>query len=163
MRRFHMALSVFITMVPLLAFAQVVDPNVDLNGFLGQVFDAVKGGNWRLVAVLASIGAIYVLRKYGSKIPGKVGEFLATSRGGAILAIVFGFLVGLGSAVLAGQTITLSVVVDVLMFAFTTIGGWVGVRRILGIDGATKGDAAASKVVTAPGSLSDVAKGMDPR
>ena len=148
---------------PVLAFAQVVDPNADLNGFLAQVLDAVKGGNWRLVAVLAAIGAIYALRRFGTKIPGKVGVFLATSRGGTILAVVFSLLVGLGSAFLAGQSFSLALLVDVLMFALTAIGGWVGVRRIMGIDGKTLGDAAAGKVVTVPGSISDVAKGLDPK
>ena len=148
---------------PLIVWAQVADPNTDFNAFIVQVFEAVKGGNWRLVAVLAAIGAIYGLRKLGTKIPGPVGVFLGTSRGGAILAVVFSVLIGVGTAILGGQTLNIAALVDIIMFALTAIGGWVGVRRILGIDGETKGTAAASKVVTTPGDLGSVAKGLDPR
>lgn len=156
-------LTFFFVLLPLTALAQVVNPETDFDGFVKQVFEAVRGGNWRTVAVLGSIGAIYYLRKYGIKIPGKVGAFLTTSRGGAILALVFGILLGTGTALLSGQTITLSVLADIVMFAFTSIGGWVAVRRILGIDGQTKGDAAASAAVKMPSALGDVAKGLDPR
>lgn len=148
MKTFASALIVAVLVVPLLALAQAVLPDPsNTDAFLQAIVDAITGGQWRAVVVLVAVGAVYALRAGGTKLPGKLGAFLASSRGGAVLALLFAVVSGLGALVLAGKAITLKSVLDVLLLGFTAIGGWVGVRRILGMDVASQ---AAAQFVPAP-------------
>ncbi len=153
-----------LVLFPIVAFAQLVDPTVDPNAFTTQLLAAIQGGQWRVVVVLVAVGAIFLLRKLGTQIPGAVGTFLASNRGGALLALAFAVITGLGTALLGGTPITLKVVLDVLLLGFTAIGGWVGVRRILGMDAAsTVNPQAAAALPPAPSSTAGVAGGLDPK
>lgn len=141
-------LLIAVLAVPLLALAQATIPDPsNTDAFLQAIVDAITGGQWRAVVVLVAVGAVYALRSGGTKLPGKLGVFLASSRGGAVLALAFAVVSGLGALVLAGKAITLKSVLDVLLLGFTAIGGWVGVRRLLGLDVAS---AAAAQFVPAP-------------
>lgn len=137
-----------LVVLPLFALAQTAIPDPsNTDAFLQAIVDAITGGQWRAVVVLAAVGGVYLLRTFGTKIPGKVGEFLASNRGGAVLALLFAVVSGLGTMVLAGKAITFKAVLDVLLLGFTAIGGWVGVRRLLGLDIASQ---AAAVYVPAP-------------
>lgn len=145
---FAWTLLAAVLILPLLAVAQATLPDPsNTDAFLDAIVQAITGGQWRAVVVLVAVGAVYALRVGGTKLPGKVGAFLATSRGGAVLALLFAVVSGLGAMVLAGKAITLKSVLDVLLLGFTAIGGWVGVRRLLGMDVAAQ---AAKEFVPAP-------------
>ncbi len=159
-RTFDVAFIALALALPFLALAQAVaipDPS-NTDAFLGAIVQAIAGGQWRAVVVLVAIGAVYFLKTGGARIPGAIGLFLGTSRGGAILALAFSVVTGLGAMLLAGQPITVKAVIDILLLGFTTIGGWVGVRRILGLDVASK--AAATFVAPAPGTAGDAAAAL---
>ncbi len=147
-------------LLPCLALAQATIPDpANTDAFLQAIVEAITGGQWRVVVVLVSVGAIWALRTGGIKIPGAVGAFLATNRGGAILALAFAVISGLGTFVIAGKAITLKAVIDILLLGFTTIGGWVGIRRILGMDVASQ---AAQQFTPAPaGSAAAAARELD--
>lgn len=145
-----------IFVLPMLALAQATIPDpANTDAFLQAIVDAITGGQWRAVVVLAAVGAVYLLRTFGTKIPGAVGTFLGSNRGGAVLALLFAVVSGLGAMVLAGKAITFKAVLDVLLLGFTAIGGWVGVRRLLGLDIASQ---AAAQFTPAPtGTAADAA------
>ena len=148
MRRFLAPLLfAAIVVLPILVLAQVPDPGADPDTFIKALVSALAGGQWKVAGVLGAIGGIYLLRTFGTKIPGAVGAFLGTSRGGAFLALLATLVVGLGAALVAGTPITVNLVLGVLTTAFAAIGGWVGVRRLLGLDVAS---VAATQFVPAP-------------
>ncbi len=109
------------------AFAQAAPPSPDdPTAFLQTIVAAVQGGQWRVVAVLGLVALVWVARRYGAR----YWPFLATSRGGALLALVAGCLTTFGPAVFAGTTFSLKLVLDALMLGVTAAGGWVVVRRL---------------------------------
>jgi hypothetical protein len=128
MMRLMLVLS--LVFLPVLALAQL--PEAGSDAFLNALLDAIAKGDWRYVAVLAVIGLTYLVRRYGPSLP-RVGPFLATSRGGAIVALVFALVVGLAPPFLGWVSWTPRIVLDVLLNGFASIGGWVGVRRIVGV------------------------------
>ena len=134
----------FVLLCPALALAQAVpDPTTASDAFFDMLARAVAGGDWKLVAVLAVIGLTFLAKTYGSKIPGALGTFLASSRGGAILALVLSLLVALAPAIAGKAPWSINLVRDALTLGLGAIGGWVGVRRLLGV-----GDAGQVAVVT---------------
>ena len=108
--------------------AQGVPPSPDdLSAFFKAVVDAVQGGQWRVVAVLGVVALVWAAKKFGAKwLP-----VLATSRGGALLAVLGGIVSTFAPALLSGTPFTLKLALDALLLGITAAGGWVVVRRLM--------------------------------
>jgi hypothetical protein len=131
---------------PVFALAQTAVDPADGEAFFGLIAKAVAAGDWRWVAVLAVIGATFLVRTYGSKLP-KIGHLFASKRGGAAIACFMALLSALAPA-LAGQVPwTMAILSNAIMMSAGAIGGWVGVRRLIWGDAIDGVDAAAGKVV----------------
>lgn len=135
MVRFMNIFAVVLVLAPLAALAQALDPS-NTDAFLNALATAVGGGQWRVAVVLAIVGVVYLLKTQGSKIPGKVGVYLASSQGGATVALLFSVASSLAAIIVAGKSLGWKDVVDALLMGFTAIGTWTGVRRILNVGGA---------------------------
>lgn len=99
---------------------------VDVSDVLPKIVDAATSGNWRLVAALALVIAMAVLGKLRSKIP-----FLAGDRGGAILVMVLALGGGLSTALMSDVPINANLFLGVVGTAFTAVGGFTWVKRLL--------------------------------
>ena len=122
--------------------AQIVADPSQSDAFLDAIAAAISSGDYKWAAVLGIVGLTALVRQFGPKIPGKVGLFLATSRGGAITALVLALVMALAPAIGGKAPWSPLLVKDALLLGFAAIGGWVGVRRIVG--------AAPPPVVPAP-------------
>lgn len=118
--------------LPLLVLAQgaLPDPAAS-DAFLETLLAAIAKGDWRYVAVLAVIFLTYAIRRWGPSIP-RVGAYLTSSRAGAITALVLALVTGLAPPILGWVPWSARIVADVLLSGFAAIGGWVGVRRVIG-------------------------------
>lgn len=111
-----------ISTLVLFALLAPPDPGNDLQGFLREIFTAVQAGNWKYVAALAIIAAVFAVRKWGSKLV----PALAKGKWAWATTVLIGALGALGNALAAGAP----------------LGGFVGVLSILG-SGAFVGAGAA--------------------
>ena len=151
-------LLVVTALLPFVALAQAADPGIDPGGFLLEIVTAIQGGDWRAVAVLAAIGLTWAAKRYGAK----AWPFLGTARGGAALALVLGVIGTLVPAVAGGAPLTLKLGIDALLFGLTSIGGWVGVRRLIWGDVSAAVDAAAKPIpLTQTATLADLGAEVD--
>jgi len=116
--------------------AQIPDPS-NPDSFLGALLQAVASGQWKLVAILAAVGVVFVLRQGAARLPGAVGAFFASARGGAVLALLGGVVTVLaGVLVQPGVKLTLAVVLNGLVLGVMAAGGWTLVRRLIWGDNA---------------------------
>jgi hypothetical protein len=108
--------------------APLPDPS-DLGTFLTAALNALRGGDWQLVAALGLTGVVFVLRKFGAKwIP-----WIGTSVGGATFAGLVVLLGGLAAALAAHQAITWTLLGTLLVATWTAAGAWTWGRRILAL------------------------------
>lgn len=114
--------------LPIAAFAQTTgNPLPDITQVFAAFVLAIKAGQWPVVAVLTLVAVVWALRTFG----GKWLPWLTTSEGGTVLAFLTALAATLGAAALAGTNITWALVGTALGAAFTAIGAWTGVRRLL--------------------------------
>lgn len=101
--------------------------DLDVLGLAKQIFDAVMGGHWALVAAAVLMLAVYLLRKFGAgKIP-----FLATDAGGALTVLATSELGALANALAAGQPLSWGLVWQALSVGFAAAGGWAILKKAL--------------------------------
>lgn len=95
--------------------------------------DVVAGKNYaRALASLLLIGVVWLFRKKGvSFIPGAVGKFLATDRGGVLVTLALAFFGALAHALMSSAAISVSLFWAAAMVAVGAIGGYAGLRRLL--------------------------------
>lgn len=116
----------------------VADPS-NIEAFARAIFDAVTSKNYALVAALAVVALVYLARKYaGPKVP-----FLQTDKGGVLLSLATSFAGALATALFAGGPISLALVSQALIVAFTASGGWSMIRKLFFTDDAAKAKALA--------------------
>lgn len=117
---------------PIIALAQVAIPDPATgDAFVQAIVAAVTSGNFRYAAVLGVIGLTFLVRLYGPRIPG-IGKYLVSSRAGAVTALVLALLMALAPALAGFVAWSPKIIGDALLYGFGAIGGWVGVRRIVG-------------------------------
>lgn len=121
--------------LPLLALAQatIPDPAADLGGFLMFMLGAVQGKDWFLVGAAIASGLTWPVRAFLVKLPGSAGAFFSSSRGGVVIALAVGMLTGLSGALLAHSPFSVGLLINIVGVGFTAIGGYAGVRRLLGL------------------------------
>lgn len=106
------------------AFAQPTDPTTDPNGFFNLLWNAVTERKWGLVAVLSTIALVSLIRKVMPRIHSRLGAWLNSNRGGAVLAVVMGTATALATTAIAGLPITPRAFVDAVVVSIGAIGGW---------------------------------------
>lgn len=104
-----------------------------MEDILQKLLEAGTTSNWRLFIILALVAVVSLLRFLGSKLPGALGQFVASDRGGAVLALVSGIGGSIITAAAAGASIGLATILNGVIAGFTAAGGWTVVRKILGI------------------------------
>lgn len=130
------------------------DPSNDPVAFIGLLVDAAQGGHWRLAAALLLIGLIYLLRRYGGRVP-RLGPWMQTDRGGAIMALVMGVGGGLAAALFSGRPITIYLIVDAISVGLTAAGGWAIGKKILGSGEGSNGKLIPLRIADDPGPSND--------
>lgn len=123
------SLTVGCLVVPLSALAgpPVIPEPSDMEAFARLAFEAVTQRNWALVAALAVIAIVYVLRRFG----GTRFPFLRTDRGGALLVLLVALAGAVGNVLLAGTPFTVAVLVHVLVVALSAAGGFNLLKKLL--------------------------------
>jgi hypothetical protein len=120
----------FGALLPVPACGQdAVPPGAELDvlAAVKAIVVAVQSGQWPVAVVLAFVVAIAVLKKYGAAyIP-----WLKTSEGGTVLALAVSVAGVLGAAAFAGTPITWALLWVGVKTGFGTIGGYLGMRRLL--------------------------------
>jgi hypothetical protein len=106
---------------------------MDIQTTLTALYGAIQGRQWALVGVLAVVALVYAARTWG----GAALPWLRSDRGGAALALLAGIAGALATALLSGTALTPLVVLDGVVLGISASGGYVVVRRLLGIQSAT--------------------------
>lgn len=101
-----------------------VDPTADFTGWVKAAYTAAQGGQYRMLAAVLLIGFVSVSRKYGSKVPGKVGAYVASDRGGASVTLGLAILAGVIHALLAGTPLGLPMLATAIYISFLAAGGY---------------------------------------
>jgi hypothetical protein len=99
------------------------------------VLDALRAGQYPLGAVLALVFAVALARKYGHKLPyvgGKVGPFLKTDHGGALLTLLGSFGGAFATALAAGAAPSLALAWTALGVAVAAAGGYSLIKKLGG-------------------------------
>jgi hypothetical protein len=102
---------------------------MDIEAFLKTAYDAVMHRDYRLLAATLLIGIVALARKYGARVPGKVGAFVASDRGGAVLALALAIIGGAANALLAAQPLSLAMVGSAIYVAVLAAGGYALVKK----------------------------------
>jgi hypothetical protein len=113
-------------MIEALAEVTPVVPEGDPIELVSKIVEAASSGNWRLVAAFALVLTMMVLGRFRKKIPIFDGD-----RGGSILVMVLSLGGGLSTALMTDMPINANLVVGVVGTAFTAVGGFTWVRKIM--------------------------------
>lgn len=110
--------------------AAAIDPS-NVTQFLNTVLDAVQHKHWQALAALLLVGAVALVKLAAPKVHGKFGAFLNSDRGGTLLVLVGGIVGAVASALIAGQKLTLSLIVGGVTTGVLASGGWNVVKKLL--------------------------------
>ncbi len=114
-----------------LGFAQVVPDPGNPDTFVQAVLNAVAAEQWGVVAILVAVAAVYVLRLVATRLPGALGAFFATKRGGAVTALLGGIVTALAGFVLGGKGISVPLLLSGLVLGIGAAGGWNVVKDLI--------------------------------
>ncbi|WP_253816164.1 hypothetical protein [Myxococcus xanthus] len=104
----------------------VPDPG-HVEEFARLVFDAVTTRNWALVASLAVVALVYVLRRFG----GEWLPVLRTARAGAALAVGVSVAGAVANALLAGELFSWGLLLKALGIGLGAAGGFSVLKALL--------------------------------
>lgn len=116
-----------ITFLVTLAAVAIPDPGTDAGGFLGFLVNMITQKEYLPAFGVALVGLVYLLRTFGTKIPG-VGEWLTTKLGGWVLNGVTALVSVLGISLAGGITITWEILLQALGAALAASGIWEAVK-----------------------------------
>jgi hypothetical protein len=92
--------------------------------FANQILDAATHRQWALLAALLLVGGVAAVRWIAPKLHDKIGAFLNTQRGGALLALIGGAAGAVATSLIAGKALNLQLVIGSFSVSFMAIGGW---------------------------------------
>lgn len=102
-----------------------------VNGSFAQtLLNAIQHKQWQLVAALALIAVVAGLRWLAPRINDTIGSALSSDRGGTILTLVGGEAGAIANALIAGQPITLTLILSGLSVGVLGVGGYTALKRI---------------------------------
>lgn len=112
--------------VALPALGQTPDPGADPGAFLLALIGAAQARNWLLLSVLATTGLTWAAKRYGTK----VWPWLGTRRGGALLNLSLALVTTLVPALVGGGPLSAGVLINMVLAAIGSSGGWLLLRNI---------------------------------
>jgi hypothetical protein len=95
-----------------------------MEAYAKLAMEAAQAGNWRLAIAASLILSVVVVRWLAPKLSGKLGAFFKSNRGGSILVLLGGVAGAIGSALLAKQALTSSLLISGVTMGVTASGGW---------------------------------------
>ncbi|NRD68606.1 hypothetical protein HRD49_43495 [Corallococcus exiguus] len=98
-----------------------------MESFARLILDAVTARDWALVASLAVIAIVYVLRRFA----GAWWPLLRTARAGAVLALLLSVSGAMANALLAGESFTVALLLKALTIGLGAAGGFTVVKTLL--------------------------------
>lgn len=151
--------------VPLLALAQdagVVLPSDIDSATPSDAFAALQhippgALGVAFVSVLVLMAATWLLRKFGSKLPGALGVAFGSPIASWVLPVVFSFAGALGTSLSAGLPITVNTVLGALLVA---IGAGGAFSKAMGGAKVAAAEAAGAAAAAAPASKADKLDGL---
>lgn len=99
----------------------------ELTQLAARILDAVRMGQWQLVAALVLVLAVYAARTWG----GAKWPWLKSDRGGVALAILGGLFGAVANSLAASKGIGLALLLDGLEVGVLAAGGWAVVKKAL--------------------------------
>jgi hypothetical protein len=129
MRKLTTALIVLFTItLPSVAFAQVAETAADdPTGLFITLFSKIQGGEW-----LPAFGAALMLLVFLTRaVLSKRYKWFESKLGGSVLAFGISLVMAAGTALLAGQSITLGLAATAMGVAWAAGGGWENFKDIL--------------------------------
>lgn len=122
---------------------------MDIEAFLKTVYDAILNRDYRGLAAIVLVGIVALARKYGARVPGKVGAFISSDRGGAVLALGLAVLGGAANALGAHQPLSLAMLGSAIYVAVLAAGGYALVKKadLLGLLKSALGKGGAALVL----------------
>lgn len=113
------------------AAAPAADDSLNqILGFAKSVMSDVQKKDWRMLAATVVMALAWALRKYGSSVP-KLGPWMNTDRGGAVLALILGLCAGVGNALGGAGSLGWSTLVNSLLVSVTAAGGFTLMKKII--------------------------------
>lgn len=112
---------------PVTAPAPVPPPTKGAGSLVGDVYNAVKGGQWRLAAA----GVLALLMLALAKVREKSWSPFKGDRGGAVLVLLLALAGAFGTALASSAPIGLDLIVGALGTAVAAAGGYAIVRRLI--------------------------------
>ena len=134
------ALAAALSMAALIAFFEglalaqsaevaIPDPS-EVDAFASLLWKAAQQPDKSFAVLLALIALVSVLRRF---LP-----VMQTDRAGAVAALVLAMLGGLATALASGRPLDLPLVATAIGIGLKAIGGYVGVRKLLGLKSTTE-------------------------
>jgi hypothetical protein len=111
------------------AMSAPADPTTDPGAFVKVVVEAAHARDYRMLTALALILVVSLARKYAPKVHGKVGAFLNTDRGGAVLVLSLAVLGGVINALVGGGALSFGMLGTAIYVSFLAAGGYSLVRK----------------------------------
>lgn len=114
----------------------VADPMDDLAKLALTAIDAIRSGNWWLLASLALSVVLACVRKFGpgilaSKWPAGAA-WIKSDVGGAVLVLGLGMVGGITTALVGGAPIGMALILDAVKVSLGSAGGFVVVKKLFG-------------------------------
>ena len=116
----------FILLLVGVAFAGATAPMDDPIGVLGGLVDAVRSGQWRLVAALLLSLIMLGMTRMRTKI-----KWFRGDRGGAVLVMLVSLCGALSTSLLTEAPIDFKMMLGAVGTTFTAVGGYTWIRRLL--------------------------------
>ena len=105
---------------------------MNTEDLLQTALDAMRTHDWVLLFSLGVMLAIWGLRARGAKIPGKLGVFIASNRGAALLNVVVSFAAAVVASLIAHRPLSDSGLwIAALTASVAAAGGWAQLKAIL--------------------------------
>ncbi|MBZ4335088.1 hypothetical protein K8556_30100 [Corallococcus sp. AS-1-12] len=98
-----------------------------MEAFARLILDAVTARNWALVASLAVIALVYVLRRF----VGAWWPVLRTARAGAVLALLLSVAGAVSNSLLAGESFTVALLLKAIAIGLSAAGGFTVMKTLL--------------------------------
>ena len=110
-------------------------PNLeqDPGGFFEVAYNGIVSGKWLVVAAAALLVVVWFVRTFlGNLVP-----WFRTDKGGVVIALILGVLGAVANALAAGHGVDAKLISLGFAAGFAAMGGWTGIRKLLGIDNAS--------------------------
>ena len=101
-----------------------LDTPTDIVGLVREIHGAAVEGDWRVVAGLVLLVLMVAVRRFGSRLPGRVGAFLGSPLGGAIALCGLAAVEVVGSALVGGAPLTFDLALRVVENGAMAAGIW---------------------------------------